>query len=106
MEAVFAYAEHKRCRSQMLLAYFDEPNADKCGICDICLDEKRRKNASEIFDDITNEVIQLLSTSSLDLASLVTSTNIGTEKEKIETIRLLLDAGKIKFAGEKIIIKD
>jgi ATP-dependent DNA helicase RecQ len=106
MEAVFAYAEHKRCRSQMLLAYFDEPYADKCGICDVCLDEKRQKNASEIFDDITSEVVQLLSTSSLDLATLVTSTNIGTEKEKIETIRLLLDAGKIKFAGEKIVISD
>ncbi len=106
MEAVFAYATHKKCRSQMLLAYFDELNADKCGICDVCLDEKRQKNASEIFDDITLEVIQLLSTTSMDLGSLVTSTNIGTEKEKIETIRLLLDAGKIKFAGEKIVISD
>jgi len=57
-----------------------------------------------IFDDITSEVIQLLSTSSLDLATLVTSTNIGSEKEKIETIRLLLDAGKIKFVGEKLLI--
>src|SRR5476651_677687 len=104
MEAVFAYAEHKKCRSQMLLAYFDEPNADKCGICDVCLDEKRKKNASEIFDDITNEVIEQLSTASMDLASLVTSTNIGTDKEKIDAIRLLLDAGKIKFAGEKIVM--
>ncbi len=104
MEAVFAYSTHKKCRSQMLLAYFDEPNADKCGICDICLEEKRQRNASEIFDDITSEIFQLLSTASFDLASLVTSTNIGTEKEKIDAIRLLLDAGKIKFAGEKLVI--
>jgi ATP-dependent DNA helicase RecQ len=106
MEAVFAYAVHKKCRSQMLLAYFDELNADKCGICDICLEEKRQKNASEIFDDITNEIIQLLSAAPLDIGALVTSTMIGTEKEKIETIRLLLDAGKIKFAGEKLMIRD
>ncbi len=106
MEAVFAYATHKNCRSQMLLAYFDETTADKCGVCDICLDEKRQKNASEIVDDITSEIVQLLSTTSLDLPTLVTSTNIGTEKEKIDTIRLLLDAGKIKFAGEKIVISD
>ncbi|MDB4903335.1 MAG: recombinase RecQ [Mucilaginibacter sp.] len=104
MEAVFAYAEHKKCHSQMLLAYFDEPNADKCGVCDVCLEEKRKRNASEIFDDITSEIVQLLGNTSMDLASLVTSTNIGTEKEKIETIRLLLDAGKIKFAGEKLVI--
>jgi len=104
MEAVFAYAEHRKCRSQMLLAYFDEPYAEKCGVCDICLEEKRNKNASEIFDDITNEIVQLLSTSSHDVGSLVTSTITGTEKEKIETIRLLLDAGKIKFAGEKLVL--
>jgi len=104
MEAVFAYATHKKCRSQMLLSYFDEQNADKCGVCDVCLEEKRQRNASEIFDDITSEVIQQLSTASMDLASLVTSTNVGTDKEKIEAIRLMLDAGKIKFAGEKIVI--
>jgi len=104
IEAVFAYSSHKKCRSQMLLAYFDEPDAPKCGICDVCLDEKRQHRASDIFDDITTEVIQLLSNSAFDLASLVTSTNIGTEKEKIDAIRLLLDAGKIKFAGEKIVL--
>jgi len=35
MEAVFAYATHRKCRSQMLLAYFDESNSEKCGTCDI-----------------------------------------------------------------------
>jgi ATP-dependent DNA helicase RecQ len=104
MEAVFAYAVHKKCRSQMLLAYFDEPNADKCGVCDICLEEKRQKNASEIFENITSEVIQLLSIAPLAIGELVTSARIGTEKEKIDAVRLLLDAGKIKFAGEKLVI--
>ena len=104
MEAVFAYATHKKCRSQMLLAYFDETNAGKCGVCDVCLEEKRQTNASGIVDDITSEVIQQLSAASMDLAALVTSTNIGTDKEKIDTIRLLLDAGKIKFAGERLVI--
>lgn len=104
MEAVFAYASHKKCRSQMLLAYFDESNAPKCGVCDICLAEKRRKNSAVIADEITSEVIRLLTISPLDLAALITSTNVGTEKEKIDTVRLLLDAGKIKFAGDKIVI--
>jgi ATP-dependent DNA helicase RecQ len=101
MEAVFAYAIHKKCRSQMLLSYFDEPNARKCGICDICLEEKRLKNADEIFDNITNEIVQQLSISTPDIGTLITNINIGTEKEKMETVRLLLDAGKIKTDGDK-----
>ena len=100
IEAVFAYSLHKRCRSQMLLAYFDESNAPKCGICDICLSEKRQRNAAEIGDVITNEIAELLSVSSLDIGGLVTTLKSGTEKERIETIRLLLDAGKIKTDGQ------
>src|ERR1700744_1527900 len=99
IEAVFAYSTHKKCRSQMLLAYFDETNAPKCGICDICLEEKRSRNAAEIGDVITNEIVELLSVSSLNIGELVTSLKSGMEKERLETIRLLLDAGKIKSDG-------
>jgi len=99
IEAVFAYSLHRRCRSQMLLAYFDETNAPKCGICDICLEEKRQLNAAEIGDVITNEIVELLSVSSLDASELITSLKNGVEKERIETIRMLLDAGKIKSDG-------
>jgi ATP-dependent DNA helicase RecQ len=98
-EAVFAYAQHKKCRSQMLLAYFDESNTHKCGICDICLNEKRQRNSAEIGDTITNEIVELLSVNSMDIGTLVTTIKSGMEKERIETIRLLLDAGKIKTDG-------
>ena len=104
-EAVFSYAENKKCRSQILLGYFDEAGAAKCGVCDVCLEEKRQKNASEIFDDITTEILQLLNKEPLNTGSLVTSIFTGTEKERIETIRQLLDGGKIKFAGEKLVVK-
>jgi ATP-dependent DNA helicase RecQ len=101
IEAVFAYCSHNKCRSQLLLAYFDETNTEKCGICDVCLEEKRRENARDIFDDITNEMAQLLSIAPLALDELIGTLKTGIEKERLETIRLLLDAGKIKFNGEK-----
>ena len=85
----------------MLLAYFDEANAHKCGVCDVCLEEKRQKNAAEIGDDITNELVQVLSATPMDIDVLVNAVKTGTEKERINTIRLLLDAGKLKFNGEK-----
>jgi len=99
MEAVFAYAEHQRCRSQMLLAYFDEQNAPKCGICDICLAEKRLRNAASITDHITDELLQLLGHVPLRLEELIPAIKSGTDKEKISALRLLMDAGKIKTDG-------
>jgi ATP-dependent DNA helicase RecQ len=104
IEAVFAYAEHQRCRSQMLLSYFDEQNAPKCGVCDICLTEKRQSNAASITDDIVAELIALLSNSSLKLDDLISSTHTGTDKEKIDTLRMLMDAGRIKSDGSRYYI--
>ena len=56
---------------------------------------KRRR----IGDVITNEIVELLSVSSLDASELITSLKNGIERERIETIRILLDAGKIKSDG-------
>ncbi|MBE9665368.1 RecQ family ATP-dependent DNA helicase [Mucilaginibacter boryungensis] len=104
MEAVLAYAEHQRCRSQMLLSYFDEQNTSKCGICDVCLAEKRQNNAASITDDITNELLVLLNTAPHKLDDLISSTHTGTDKEKIDALRLLLDAGRIKTDGVRYYV--
>jgi ATP-dependent DNA helicase RecQ len=104
MEAVLHYAEARHCRSRMLLWYFAEPNAHKCGICDVCLDEKRRENAYDTNDRIGDEVIRWLSMETLTLDELVNTINAGTEKERVEVIRLLLDAGKIKSDGERFYL--
>jgi ATP-dependent DNA helicase RecQ len=52
-------------------------------------------------DDITSEIAQLLTSGDMDTGELVTRIKAGTEKDRIETIRLLLDAGRIKTDGEK-----
>ncbi|MFD2871163.1 ATP-dependent DNA helicase RecQ [Mucilaginibacter ximonensis] len=100
IEAVSGYCTIEQCRSRQLLAYFDEPDAEKCGICDVCLEEKRRRDAADLTDDITTELVQLLTDGPSDINTLMSSLKTGTEKERLHTIRLLLDAGKIKFNGE------
>ncbi len=41
IEAMTGYADNERfCRSQMLLGYFGETDAQPCGMCDICLQHK------------------------------------------------------------------
>lgn len=100
VESVIAYAETKKCRNQQLLAYFNEIHAAECGSCDVCIENKRRLKKESVNDDITKEILDLLSSGSLDLDNLVTSIKSGTDKEKLHIIRLLLDAGTIKANGE------
>ncbi len=101
MEAVFYYAEAPNCRSRMLLSYFDEQNAHKCGTCDVCLDEKRRQNLFDATDRITDEIAKALGDQPLTLDELMQMITSGIEKERIAVVRLLLDAGKIKTDGER-----
>ena len=102
--SVINYAESTICRSKVLLEYFDEPEAKKCGVCDVCLEEKRKNNSSFLTDTIIAELLELLTASHLSLDELVLGVRNGTDKERIEIIRSLLDAGKIKTDGKKYYV--
>ena len=101
MEAMQAYTEIPKCRSQQLLAYFNEPNAPKCGICDVCLREKRLQNAGQIHSHIADEILQQLTSAPLNLEQLVLALKHGKNPDRLTVIRQLLDSGRIKTNGEK-----
>jgi len=98
--AVLAYASTPACRSIQLLAYFDEPFAEKCGVCDVCLAEKHSLEAAELDDKIEFEIATLLQTNPHELDDLLRKIKTGTEAEKLAQIRILLDAAKIKTDGK------
>ena len=100
IEAVINYAESFQCRSQQLLSYFDEADAPECGVCDICLENKRKKRQESITDEIIKELLDVLSNHPMMLSDLVNSIKNGNEKEKLKVIRMLLDASTIKANGE------
>jgi ATP-dependent DNA helicase RecQ len=41
VDSVIRYAETSKCRNVQLLTYFNETDAQECGVCDVCLDKKR-----------------------------------------------------------------
>ncbi|MFI3328614.1 MAG: ATP-dependent DNA helicase RecQ [Rikenellaceae bacterium] len=46
--AMIAYGENEeRCRSQFIEDYFGTEDSVPCGVCDVCLEKKRRKEAQE-----------------------------------------------------------
>jgi ATP-dependent DNA helicase RecQ len=104
MEAMLAYTEIDRCRSQLLLAYFNEPDGPKCGICDVCLREKRQQNAGQLYSLLTDEILQHLNTAPLGLEQLVLALKHGKNPDKLTVIRQLLDSGRIKTNGDKYYV--
>ena len=99
IKSVLAYASSTSCRSKTLLTYLGETNAEKCGVCDICLAEKKKADQAEYGDRIDFEITTLLQSEHLNLDELVSQIKTGNANDKIERIRELLDAGKIKTDG-------
>jgi ATP-dependent DNA helicase RecQ len=104
IDSVLAYATSSTCRSQQLLHYFGEVNADKCGFCDICLAEKKIEEQAQLNDKIDVEIVKLLKTAPHVLDDLVAQIAFGSSNDKITRIRELLDAAQIKTDGTKYYI--
>jgi ATP-dependent DNA helicase RecQ len=101
IKAVLSYAANSVCRSQQLLHYFGELAAAKCGFCDICLAERKLEDKEILKDKIDFEIVTLLKSAHFELDEVMLNLKSGTQTEKIDRIRELLDAGKIKTDGKK-----
>ncbi len=103
-KAVLAYAENKeRCRSQILLSYFGEDDAPKCGECDVCRRRDSLNVSNAEFDAIHKEIMATVGKKALTVAELVD--NINFEEEKIlKIIQWLLETEKIEYTEDKRLI--
>ena len=99
------YAEQpNRCRTQLLLEYFDEITDAECGICDNCL-KKKRQNKIEVEDKEENKatclkIKQLLQNGAMSLP-LITQIMQPINQQKFqEIIREMVGNEEIKFDEE------
>src|SRR4030095_12150554 len=79
------------CRSQMLLGYFGEKNASRCGICDVCLERNKLKLSDLEFDQIRQHLKTLLKHNSYTISEIVEKSPKVREQKMLRTIQWLLD---------------
>jgi len=101
VRGVINYAEAQQCRSMLLLRYFDELRDDKCGVCDVCIAERKHADKEFAAGQISYEILELLAAQHLTADELLAAIPLGSEQEKIDALRNLLDAGKVKSDGLK-----
>jgi len=83
------------CRSKLLLEYFGEENARRCGICDVCV-AKNKVDLNEIeFDAIQKKISNSLNSKHMHLYELVSSIDGFDEDDIIQVVRWLIDNGKV-----------
>ncbi len=86
------------CRSKFISNYFGDATKKSCGICDNCLNEKKKKLTSKEFATI-EEKLKILGTSSIALNSFIDSFKL-LNKEKVWAALTFLQS------EEKIVITE
>ena len=114
-ENMLRYAENSdTCRSVILQSYFGDDQAHDCGVCDICLDRRRRARAAagsasqdtDVDTALRRTIIEALKQTSATGKELCR--NINTDPARVAAvIEALLAEGKISTtaSGKLVLIE-
>ena len=100
-EAMLTYAASDEiCRSQLLLKYFGENQAEPCHYCDVCKRKKEKDILQEEFDMIRDEVKGILSLEPAKPEDVLKRLAFGREKV-MQVIQWMLDNDIIIYTGDQ-----
>jgi ATP-dependent DNA helicase RecQ len=92
------------CRSKLLLSYFDETEFKNCGICDICIENKKKQLSVSVFNKINSIVTLVVSKNEWNIKQLVHHISGFDEKEILEVIQWKLDNNELTYNKDHKII--
>lgn len=101
INAMVRYVQHeKRCRTQLLLEYFDEMTDQTCGVCDICLKYKKSNlplATSESARDYTQEILDTLKYTTMNINNLVETLSPLDVKAFLTQVQKMVASGELQY---------
>ncbi len=101
INAMLHYVQHeKRCRTQLLLEYFDEMTDQTCGVCDICLKNKKANQphlTNEFARDYTQEILDTLKYTSMSVKDLVEAVSPLEVKVFLNQVQKMVASGELRY---------
>ncbi|OIP01239.1 MAG: hypothetical protein AUJ98_04930 [Bacteroidetes bacterium CG2_30_33_31] len=98
LEAILEYIGHySKCRNLILMEYFGESDAKRCGKCDVCKNRNKLAMSEIEFDNILKEIKPMLSDKPMTLEEMVNYLPKYNEENTLKVIRWLLDNEKIEM---------
>ncbi|MBQ5396556.1 MAG: RecQ family ATP-dependent DNA helicase [Alistipes sp.] len=104
-ENMRAYASAQtECRSVMLQRYFGDDEATDCGVCDVCLQNRRRERNGS--DQLSISIMELLRRGEMDVRELCREIKVDPERVAL-AVDKLKEEGKISASiSGKLIINE
>ncbi|MBF9140913.1 RecQ family ATP-dependent DNA helicase [Hymenobacter properus] len=98
-QAVAQYLSGTRCRQILLLTYFDEADPARCGICDICLAEKKAAQAAPA-PSLREPILTQVRQGALAPRELLAAFAPKDATAVTATVRELVDRGELAYAAD------
>lgn len=104
--AVIQYASNtNRCRTILLLEYFNEMDGSDCGVCDVCIKNKKSETSHEIDEVLGNKMLHYLkSFGAVTPRALSQIFEEVTEKTFLHTLKYLIEEEIIQYDPEGKLI--
>jgi ATP-dependent DNA helicase RecQ len=96
MKAMAAFVTTDRCRMQQIQLYFDEDTDQTCGICDVCVRNRKETNG-HAFDNMRDEVLRVLKDKAMSVEQLETQIAPDDHELFVDAVRDLVDDGVLQY---------
>lgn len=106
LEAVIGYSENtEECRSVVLCRYFGETGAEACGVCDVCLGNRKQGKAVGKGLQYADDIVSLLKKRPLTVKQIIDNFTAAPDTV-IDTLDVLMEEGIISTRPDgKVEIK-
>lgn len=94
IDAIAAYVRNKsECRTQQLVAYFGEKDAEPCGVCDVCVKQQKGKMKLQEFGEVSKAVLDAME-GKMEIGALMEKIP-ADESRVLETVQFLIAEGLV-----------
>lgn len=103
-EVIHYVSSFTKCRSLLLLSYFGETNAKRCGSCDVCLERNKLELSELEFDIVLKQIKPFITDNAHSIDEIVNHVKEVKEEKVIKVINWLIDNEKICYTDNNYLI--
>jgi ATP-dependent DNA helicase RecQ len=97
VEAMIAFVQNTfRCRMQLVQDYFSEVSYQMCGVCDICIEKRKKENAGD-FNNLKAEILTIMRKKSISLEELEQQVAPKNRELFVDAVREFVDEGVLQY---------
>lgn len=90
------------CRTLQLVRYFNELNSDACGVCDVCLAQKKQsKTEEELAEQLQQQITETITNENITIELLVRRLGKHKQDDVLKSIRWMLENEKLYLDEQK-----